>query len=417
MHNKIKENIEHPEQLEKLYRDDKKAFKSAFNEIFSEISTYSISDFWNIRLNYDETKSKSSQPFKNILFLLLSCMVACFSIKIPAIFGFENETSFYAKNASLIVFFGISLFLFLTKDKFNFKHILISLGVFVASAVYINFISYDSSSHSLNLVYIHLPLLLWCLYGLIFIDFDLKDYQKRIDFIKYNGDLVIWCALILLAGCLLTGLTLGLFYAIDIQIQDMYLEYIVMWGLVSTPIVATFIIKKQTALMNKIAPILAKIFSPLVLITLTIYLISILFFGKDPYNDRDFLLIFNFMLLGVMVIIIYSITEIFDQKHQLFNKWTLLLLTFLSLIINIVALSAIIYRLSEFGFSPNKIAVFGSNLLIFVHLILILIQFIKVIFKHKNMNSIEKTIAFYLPVYAAWFVFMVFVLPFIFGWK
>ena len=115
--------------------------------------------------------------------------------------------------------------------------------IFFVCAIYINLLPNDRQSNSINLAYIHLPLLLWCIYGLIFIDFNLRDTLRRIDYIKYNGDLAILIALIAIAGGILTGVTIGLFSAIDLQIEKFYFDYIVIWGLVSVPIVATYIFK------------------------------------------------------------------------------------------------------------------------------------------------------------------------------
>ena len=224
-------------------------------------------------------------------------------------------------------------------------------------------------------------------------------------------------AVLFISGGILTGVTLGLFSAIEINIEKFYLEYVVVWGMVSMPIVSTFVIKNFPSITNKIAPIIAKIFSPIVLITLVIYLISIVVTGKDPYSDREFLIVFNIMLLGVMAIIIFSISENSGKGNQRFNEIILFALSVITLLINLVALSAIIYRLGEYGFTPNRIAVLGSNVLIFINLILITIDFFKVNFYKANIKQVELTIAKYLPVYIVWTVFMVFVLPVIFGYK
>jgi hypothetical protein len=215
----------------------------------------------------------------------------------------------------------------------------------------------------------------------------------------------------------LTGVTIGLFSAIDINIEKFYVDYIVICGLVCVPVVATFIIKNYSFVTNKIAPIIANIFSPLVLITLVIYLISIGITGKDPYNDRDFLIVFNLMLLGVMAIIIFSVSETSNNKKQRFNELILFFLSIVTLVIDLVAISAILYRLGEYGFTPNRTAVLGSNLLFFGNLVLIMIDLYMVNFKHKEISQVESRIAGYLPVYVVWTVFVVFALPFIFGLK
>ncbi len=415
--NRIKENIENPERLEKLYRADKKNFERAFFDIYSEISGFKLAEFWNVRLELDSPQENKLKVSRNdILFLIVTCAITGFLIKIPQIFDISlKDYFFYEKNAGLIVLLGLSAYSFLTKNSFKNKHLFFSIGVFIISAVYINLLPSNSDSNSINLAYIHLPLLLWCVYGLIYINFDTKDKTKRIDYIKHNGDLAILSAIILIAGMILAGVTLGLFSAIDIKIEQFYMDYIAIWGLVSVLIVATFIIHNYPFITNKIAPIIANIFSPLVLITLIIYLISILLVGKDPYNDRDFLLIFNLMLLGVMGIIVFSISETSMNMKQKFNEMTLFMLTIVTLIINLVALSAILYRLGEYGFTPNRTAVLGSNLLIFGNLILIMIDLFKVNFRSTGIKKVELTISKYLPIYMIWTIFVVIGFPLIFG--
>ena len=419
MEKKIKENIDNPEQLEILYQEDKASFEKAFFNIYPEIVDFKMTYFWKARLEFKaqkETKIKARKT--DILFLIFTCLITGFLMKIPQLFGIELKNYFFfEKNAGLIVLLGLSVYSFLTKNQVDFKQLIISGSVFIISTVYINLLPSDRDSQSINLAYIHLPLMLWCLYGLIFIDFNTKDKPKRIDYIKYNGDIAILTAIILIAGGILTGVTLGLFSAIDLNIESFYFDYIVILGLVSSPIVATYIVKSFPSVTNKIAPIIASIFSPLVLITLIIYLISIAVTGKDPYNDRDFLIVFNLMLLGVMAIIVFSVSEISVNKRQRFNELTLFILSIVTLLVDLVALSAIIYRLGEYGFTPNRTAVLGSNLLIFGNLVLIMIDLYKVRFKGSEIKNVELTIASYLPIYMTWTIFVTFGLPFIFGLK
>lgn len=419
MKNNIKDNINNSKQLEKLYRADKKGFEKAFFEIYPEIEEHKISEFWKTRLEFDKIKEDSVKTRKaDLLFLIISCAIAGFLIEIPELFDTSlKESFFYEKNAGLIVFFGLSLFVFLSKDIIKTKQVLVTFFIFIVSAVYINLLPSNKDSDSVNLAMMHLPLMIWCLYGLVFIDFDLREMTKRIDYIKYNGDLAILLAIISIAGGILTGVTIGLFYAIELQIEQFYFDYIVICGMVSAPIVATYIIRTYPYIVNKIAPIIANIFSPIVLITLVVYLISILVTGKDPYNDRNFLIVFNIMLLGVMGIIMFSISEVITNRKQHFIEITLLALSIVTLLIDLVALSAIIYRLGEYGFTPNRTAVLGSNLLIFGNLLLIMIDLYKVNFKNKGIKQVEVTLSKYLPIYLLWTIFVVFGLPIIFELK
>lgn len=419
MQTKIKENINNPEQLEKLYRADKKKFEKSFFELYNEIADFKLADFWKARLEYNNQEEQQVRFRRaDVYFLIITCLISGFLIKIPQLFDlWSRDFIYYEKNTGLIILLGLSAYASLTKSQVNYKHLTTSVIIFGLSALYINFLPSDRNSDSINLAYIHLPLFLWFLYGLIFIDFDLKDKTKRIDFIKYNGDLAILTAIILIAGGMLTAVTLGLFSVIDMNISTFYFDYIVILGLVSSPIVATYIVRNFPTVTNKIAPIIAGIFSPLVLITLILFLTSILLTGKDPYNDRDFLIVFNLMLLGVMAIIVFSVSGTSVHKKEKFSELTLFALSIITLIVDLIALSAILYRLNEFGFTPNRVAVLGSNILIFGNLILIMIDLYKVGFKGKEIHTVNFTIAGYLPIYTAWTIFVTFGLPYIFGMK
>jgi hypothetical protein len=416
---KIKENINNPEELERLYRDDRKSFESGFEKVYQEIENSELAKFWKIRLDLDKTPDKIKKFSRSDIFIMIAvCLITGFLIKIPGLFNLNyTDFIFYEKNAGIIVFAGLAIYAVWVNRIFEQKRLALTLIAFLIPVIYINLLPSDRKSDSINLAYIHLPLLMWCIYGLVFIDFNFKDKSKRIEYIKHNGDLAILGAIILIAGGILTGFTVGLFNAINISIEKFYMDNIVIVGLVSAPIVATYIIKNYTTMTNKMASIIANIFSPLVLLTLIIYLIAIAISGKDPYNNRDFLLIFNAMLLGVMGIIVFSISETSINRKQKFNEMVLFILSIITLIINLIALSAVFYRLGEYGVSPNRLAVLGSNILIFGNLVLIMIDLYKINFKKSEIEEVVLTISKYLPIYVIWILIVIFGFPLIFGMK
>jgi hypothetical protein len=417
MKEKIRQNINRPEILEELYREDKKAFVSGFDIIFPEIKKYQVARLWKVRLDYEKQHDAIGR-FRgyDISILIAVCIITGFLAEIPRVFNIDRSNFiFYQRNFGTIVFFGLSLYAILLNKIYEIKKLVLSASLFLIPAIYINLLPYNAQSQSMNLAYIHLPLLMWCIYGLVYINYNIRDKYKVIDYIKYNGDLAVIGALILIAGMILTGITIGLFSAIDIHVENFYTDYVVIVGLVSAPVVTTFIIKKYTAVTNKIAPIIADIFRPLVVITLIIYLAAIPVSRKDPYNDRDFLLVFNLMLIGVMGIIVFSVSEISKAKKQQFNKIVLFVLSIVTLIIDLIALSAIFYRLGEYGITPNRIAVLGSNILIFGNLLLIMVDLFRVNFRDAGIEKVELTISGYMPVYMAWTIIVIFVFPAVFG--
>jgi hypothetical protein len=355
---------------------------------------------------------------RDIVALLSACLITGFLIKLPDIFNLDiADDLFYRKFLGWILFAGLTLYAVIRGDVSKKVNWLIVFFSFLLPGLYMLVLTPNAESDSINLVYIHIPLLMWGFYGMIRLDFDLHDKEKRIEYLRYMGDIMAFSAIILAAGLVLTLLSLALFEAIGMRIERFYMNYIVVWGLASAPIVSTFIVNNFPQVKNKLAPIIAFIFSPLALITLLIFLANLPYSGKDLFNDRSFLLVFNIMLLGVMALIVYSTSGLPKERKNTFMKVNLLLLTLVALLIDAYALSAIGFRILAFGLSPNKVAVLGSNILIFTHLILILIDLIRVNRKKATLDKVLMNVSSYLPVYFVWTLLVSFTFPLIFGMK
>ncbi|HUW93769.1 MAG TPA: hypothetical protein VMV74_11445 [Bacteroidales bacterium] len=375
-----------------------------------------------MKTNNPETASGTEPPsalvrisFNDILIILIVCLVTGLLILMPRYTSIDPmKVLFYEKNAGIIAFLGLCLYAVMAKRIRNPMWLMLTAAFFLVPALYINLLPSDSSNQALILSCIHLPLMLWCVYGIVYTDFEFNNIQKRVDFIKHNGDLAILGALLVLAGIALAGFTIALFSSIDMKIEKFYSEYIALWGAMAAPAVTAFIIRHYPKLTSKIAPLIATLFSPLVLLTLLVYLAAVLFAGKNPYTDRDFLIMFNLMLIGVMAIVVFSITERSGERRVKFNEYILFALVVVTLITDLVALSAIFYRLGEFGITANRIAVLGSNLLILGNIVLITIDLFRVTFHNESLDRVTLTTARYLPLYFLWTVVVVFGFPMIF---
>ena len=413
MKQRIIENINSPGDLEKLYRENSQDFSKAFNEIPDDYDS-DLVRFWKIRLA--PAKDNEFKGFLKLdLFVLIGLsLITALLIKIPVVFTQISEDSFFMRNLAIIVFNGIILFSFwqnkITEKKWIYGYaacMIILLG-------FINLLP-NIKGDSVILAFIHIPLFLWCIFGIVYISFDYKNYSRRIEFIRFNGELLIMTGLILLAGGLLTAITLGLFTAIKMDIEKFYTGYVTLSGAVVAPMIALYLVKLYPTITNKIAPVIARVFTPIVLLTLAVYLISLVFSQSNILEDRELLILFNIMLLAVTAIIVFSLSEL-SKSGKNFNVLILFSLALLAIVINSIALFAIINRLTE-GFTPNRTVVLVSNVLIFVNLIQIAVNLLLVYIKGKPLQQVESAVAKYLPVYFAWTMIVIFVLPFVFGMK
>jgi hypothetical protein len=414
MKNEILSNSDNAEALEALYRSDKVAFKRAFNELYADHKHQVLFQYWNERLNYKKDEG-SPLHINDVLFILIASFLAGIVAKFPAIFSL-NEELFYSRNIGFIVFPALTAF-FVWKNKLESRKMWFLLAAGLVALVYINLLPKEVNSDSINLACMHLVLFLWALLGISFLGNDTDTLGRRLAYLKYNGDLVVITTLILVAGGVLTGITLGLFSLIGLEIADFYFNYIVIFALPAAPIIGTYLTQSNPQLVGKVSPVIAQIFSPLVLIMLVIYLVAIVYSGKNPYTDREFLLIFNALLIGVMAIIFFSIAETSKTEHSQRQVWVLLLLSLVTIIVNGIALSAIVFRISEWGITPNRLAVLGGNLLILIHLLLVSRQMFRVTLKKSQLKEIGISIASYLPVYVIWTIIVTFLFPLIFGFK
>lgn len=413
------DHSDQPEEMERIYRKNPIEFAAVFKQVYPEIPDRKLAEYWKIRLEYEQPGTGIKDLLKtDFLYLLPFCLFACFLAEIPNIFpGSTEQSVFYFRNGAIIIFLSMALYSLLTNHTFRSRNAIISIGLFALSAVYTNLLPAPGKNDSVNLAYIFLPVFLWFVYGFVYAQFQFKDLSKRIEYIRVNGDWVVLSTIILIAGGILAMLATGLFGAIGIKLDTIISKHIAVWGIVIAPLLSIFVTRNYPSVATKIAPIIARIFSPLILATLLIFLGYIVIQQKNPYSDRNFLLMFNFMLLIVVAVILFSISGSMHGTGQKFSRMVVSALIIVSIIIDFIALSAIIYRLGEYGFTPNRVAVLGTNIVILGNLILLTSDLYKANFKGQSLLRVELSVARYLPVYVAWAVLVIFVFPFVFGFK
>ena len=354
------------------------------------------------------------KPYE-LLFIGIAIIIAGFIAKIPQLQG-VREDLFYQRNASFI-FCPLLVIYFNWKNNQSISKLIIPIIVFIFSTVYINVLPNDSSSDAIQLSYFHLPIMIWVLLGYTYVGNSISGFKHGINYLRFTADLLVMSVIILLSGFLFMAMTMGLFKLIGIDTVYIVQNYILVWGLPSIPIIASYVVTNNPQIVNKISPIIAKIFTPMVTLMLFLFLFGIIVTGKNPSKDREFLFVFNGLLIGVMALIIFSLSEMTKKGKQVFQLYTLLVLSTITILINCVALYAIISRLIEFGLSANRIAVIGADIVIFLHLLLVARKLFLLNKSSVTIAEVEETAGQYLPIYFIWTALVVFLLPLIFGFK
>ncbi len=416
--NRVKEgiiqNLDHPKQLELLYRKDKALFQSAFYEVYPEIMESRTAQIWNERLSYQQAEISWGGKNEFLIVAIASFIAGCIA-KFPQWTNLK-EDFFFQRNIGFVIF-PMLMFYFSWKQKLPIRKLFLPVLSVLFSAFFINYLPDNEKSNSILLACIHLPIFLWVILGYTFVGGDLMGSEKKINYLRYNGDFVVITAVIMLSGFLFSAITIGLFKLIGLNIENFYAQNVAIWGAAAIPVVSTYLVQNNPHLVNKISPVIAKIFTPIVFFTLLIFLSAIAYTGKNIYDDRNFLLIFNAMLIGVMAIILFSLSEVTKSKSSKIQLLFLFGLSLLTIIANGLALSAIVFRLTEFGITPNRIAVLGANLLIFINLILVAHKLYLIARGKATVQKAEAVIALFIPIYGIWAALVTLGLPLLFNFK
>ena len=416
MKEEILRQLQNAEKLEELYRNDKSTFRKIFLEALSEIPPGSVRDFWLARLNADKSEALSWGKPQDWHLVLIAALAGGLVLKMP-VFLHLKEDNFFPRN--LVFAFAPGLMVFLskrskTKDWFLY-YSLIFMGMLT---VYINLLPGPPETRdSIWLACLHMPVLIWLLLARLDAGDAIRNTKETGGFIRFSAELLVMCGLMMAAGGLFTAILLGLFQAIGIPIHKIYFEWFGVFGAAGIPLLATLVLKENPELLRQVAPVVAGIFTPLALLALLIFLPALLLSGRNLFSDREFLLVFNVLLLGVLALIFFSLPEIEQHPHKRAGLLVLTGLSLLCLLVNGIAVFAIAYRVLNFGITANRAAVLGSNLLILTNLILVCRQLILSLKSPERPEEASRSIGQFLPVYGIWAFLVIFFFPLLFGFR
>ena len=361
---------------------------------------------------------------REFLVVMAVAVAAGILVQAPRLFGYPFDSAagalFYLRNAS---FFALPLLAgyFAWKRRLNRRQCLWLALPFIAAALFANLYPYDRAENgtpaTLLLAALHLPIFLWLAVGLAYAGSQWRDTAARMDFIRFSGELFIYYALIAMGGGVLTGLTFALFYFIDLEIADFAGEWLLPGCAAGAVLIAAWLVESRQRVMENIAPLLARVFTPLVALVLLAFLAAMLGTGRGVDAQREALIGFDLLLALVLGLLLYGISARRPtDKPNLFDGLTVLLIVS-AILADAVALSAIAARITEFGFSANKTAALGENLILLVNLGWAAWLYIQFLRGRADFAVLERWQTAYLPVYAVWAAVVIAAFPPLFGFN
>lgn len=343
-------------------------------------------------------------------------VAAAVAIKVPMLFGvqLEADTGFYARNMSLFILPLLTGYFVWKRrlDPGTFRWLAVA---FVTAAILANAYQFTPDGYTEALSALHMPIALWLVVGIAYAGGRWSQVGGRMDFIRFSGELFIYYVLIALGGGVLMAFMAMIFQAIGTDIEP-FIESWLLCGAAGAVVIASWLVEAKQSVIENMAPVLTRLFTPLFAIVLVTFLGTLLWTGRGVDIERELLIAFDLLLVVVLGLLLYSVSARDPRSPPGVFDVVQVVLVVSALLADAVALWAIAGRITEFGFSPNRVAALGVNLILLVNLVWSAVLYVRFLRGRGSFSHLERWQTDYLPVYAIWAAIVVIAFPPVFGY-
>jgi hypothetical protein len=357
--------------------------------------------------------SAGTQSRRDLWAMLICAAGAVVTVKLPELFGLrmtDDHQVFYQTNFSLFALPWLAGFL-AWRRQISRPLIGIIVALFALGALAANVYPLDGGSQSVTLTAVHLPIALWLVVGLAYVADEWRSSRRRMDFIRFTGECFIYFVLIGLGGGVLIAFLAGTFNAIGIDPEVFISRWLLPCGVVASVVVAGWLVEAKQSVVENIAPVLTRLFTPLFTAVLLAFLFAVGLKSTGIDVEREALILFDLLLVVVLGLLLYSLSARDPLAPPgLFDKLQLALVLS-ALAIDVLVLLTITGRISEYGTTPNKMAALGENVVLLGNLAYSAWLLLKFLRRQGSFEALERWQTGYLPVYAAWGWVVALILP------
>jgi hypothetical protein len=371
----------------------------------------------------DATDESANGRHHEFIVVLRLAIAAALAVKlVPALFGHplsadEEVPSYYFRNASLFVLPLLTIY-FVWKRGLSVANGLWLALPFAAGAVFANIYPFRTPRSDTSLLTIlHLPIALWLAVGFAYVRGRWFADGGRMNFVRFSGELAIYYVLIALGGGVLTFFTMTMFLAIGMNAGWFVGPWLLPCGAAGAVIIGSWLVEAKQSVIENMAPVLTRLFTPLFTVLLLVFLATMAWTGNPINVKREVLIAFDLLLAVVVGLVLYAASARDPQAPPDFFDGLQLLVVISALVVDAVALAGIASRISEFGFSPNRVAALGENFILLVNLAWSARLYARFLRHSDSFAALERWQIAYLPVYSVWAALVVVVFPPLFGYR
>jgi hypothetical protein len=372
----------------------------------------------------DGTGGPASFGSSRMWVALAMAVGAAAAIKVPSLFGleFDGVGMFYPLNLGFFTLpFIIGYFAWERPLATTVR--LWLAGVIVLAALVVNAFAFPEATLEVGpadtqvLTVIHLPIALWLAVGVAYVGGRWVGGERRMDFLRFTGEAFIYYVLIALGGGVLIGLTFALFQAIGVEVGSFVERWVLPCGAVGATVVASWLVEAKQSVIENMAPVLARVFVPLFTLVLVAFVTTMVATGRSIDVEREILIAVDLLLVVVFGLLLYSISARDALAPPGFLDWVQLTLVGAALLVDVLALRAIGSRIFEFGFTPNRLAALGMNLVLLANLAGSAFLYARFLRDGTGISRLWRWQTDYLYVIAGWAAVVAFLFPPLFGFR
>jgi hypothetical protein len=327
----------------------------------------------------------------------------------------DEEPTWLLRNASLFVLPFLAAY-FARRRQLDTRQWALTAVPFVLAALVINLYPYGVDSSTETLVALHLPVFLWFVVAYPYMGGTLRSHERRMDFVRFTGEWFIYYVLIALGGGVLMGLTAAILEPTGVDV-DRIAEWVVPSGAAGAVIVAAWLVESKQRVVENMAPVLTMLFTPLFAVMLAGAVVVYAATGLGDTFDRDLVSVFDALLVVVLALVLYGMSAREPSATPDWMDRIQLVAVAGALVLDLMVLGTMIARIGDLGFTPNRTAAVGLNLVLLVNLAGAAWLAARFLRRRSTFERLERWQTTYLPVFALWAAAVVVILPPLFGFS
>ncbi|WP_280344997.1 permease prefix domain 1-containing protein [Nocardia neocaledoniensis] len=354
-----------------------------------------------------ESEEAERQGNRELAVVLALAVGAALSVK--AGFALLPEAAL-GLNVSLLILPFLAGY-FAWKRQVSAKAAAVLVVPFVLAALVLNLYPFERGSATEVIAAIHAPIALWFVVGLAYVGGDWRSDRRRMDFIRFTGEWFVYLTLLALGGGVLIGLTAGAFGTLDIDIEPVLEDWVLPFGAAGAVVVAAWLVEAKQNVVENIAPVLTRVFTPLTILMLLALLVAFATTRSVLDVDRELLILMDLILVLVLGLLLYTISARDPLAPPGFFDRVQLVLVVSALAVDVVMLAAMLTRIAEFGSTPNKVVALGMNVVLLVNLAWSMRLTLGFLRGTHRFADLERWQTRYVPVYGTWAAAVVVAVP------